>query len=50
LTELNVADNALRADAAPLLDALSHSTALARLDVSGNAMGDRGTFALAKGT
>ncbi|KAJ8000150.1 hypothetical protein DPEC_G00201860 [Dallia pectoralis] len=48
LTSLSLADSKLKADLSIVLNALGSNTSLARLDISGNAMGDMGAKMLAK--
>lgn len=48
LTSLSLADSRLKSDLSIVLNALGSNSTLARLDISGNAMGDMGAKMLAK--
>ena len=49
LTRLSLANCNLKQDAAEVIDALSGNKSLEHLDISGNGIGDKGVYALAKG-
>eukprot|EP01135_Chromosphaera_perkinsii_P005614 Nk52_evm28s355 gene=Nk52_evmTU28s355 len=48
IESLSIADNKLKCDIVPILDALSNNEQLSKLDISGNNMSDRGALALSK--